>query len=179
MKTKRTLAGQHFLTSLGDTEGSLERVEELLPMIGEVVVFFNALESTLDSCLCEIFSDRSDQKGLLVLHTMMFSTKVDLYERFRLDLYRAFEWDPAECKQLLTKLRECGTLRNRIVHARWDTTDETGYTHVRFRISKDGLEHEQTLFSSDYMENAVESILVTTSELGEFDIACIEKLARS
>lgn len=179
MKTKRTLAGQHFHTSLEETEDSLERVEELLPLIGEVVIFFNALESTLDSCLCEIFSDRSDQKGLLVLHTMMYSTKVELYERFRLDLYRAFSWDDAKCKQVIADLRECGTLRNRIVHARWDTIDDTGYTHVRFRIGKEGLEHEQTQYSPEAMESVIDRLLETRRTLGDFDEECIYKLAEA
>ena len=106
-----------MLENLGDTENAYEYIEDFIPWIGEIVVAFNGLESYLDSLLCETFSDRSDQKGLLVLHSMMYSTKVDLYKKFTDDFVRTFNWDIPNYKNLMSSLKECGDLRNKVVHA--------------------------------------------------------------
>jgi len=90
LKSKRAPVGQYIMENLGDTDNAYEYVEDLMPLIGEVVLFFNALESDLDDDLCKTISDRSDQKGLLVLHNMMYATKVDLFQRFTSDFQRTF-----------------------------------------------------------------------------------------
>lgn len=103
MKVKKSPVGQYILDGLGDTENGYDYIESFLPWIGEIVVAFNGLEATLDGVLCESFSDRSDQKGLLVLHSMMFSTKVELYKKFSDDLLRSYDWDVPNYKQLICK----------------------------------------------------------------------------
>ena len=122
MKNRKSLVGQYFSEGIGDTDDAFSYVTEVLPLIGEVVLAFNILESDLDGLICENISDRSDQKGLLVLHSMMYATKVDLYERFSKDKIINFAWDMPIFKRLISKLRECGTLRNRVVHANWQHT---------------------------------------------------------
>lgn len=139
MKIKKSPVGQSILDGLGDTENGYDHIEDFIPWIGEIVVAFNGLEASLDSVLCETFSDRSDQKGLLVLHSMMYSTKVDLYKKFNDDFIRAFEWDIPSYKKLISALKECGVLRNKVVHANWEYTDEEGYTQVKFKVGNEGL----------------------------------------
>ena len=68
---------------MSETDDSYEYVEKLLPLIGEVVLFFNSLESDIDDLIGEDISDRTDHKGLLVSRNMMYGIKVDLYERFK------------------------------------------------------------------------------------------------
>ena len=140
MKIKKTPVGQSMLEGLGDTDNSYETIQDFLPIIGEIVVAFNSLESTLDSVLCETFSDRSDQKGLLVLHSMMYSTKVDLFKKFNDDFIRGFDWDIEEYKPLISNLKECGVLRNKVVHANWECTNNEGYTQIKFKVGNEGLE---------------------------------------
>lgn len=172
MKNKRVPVGQNILDGLGETELGCEYVEELMPLIGELVLAFNGLEATLDSLLCETISDRSDQKGLLVLHNMMYATKVDLYKRFNDDFVRMFDWNIPEYENLITNLKECGTLRNRVVHANWECTDEDGFTQVRFQINKNGLEHELWQFSVESMNQIIQKIYDARTKVGEFDEEC-------
>ncbi len=172
MKNKKSPVGQYILEGIGDTDDAYEYVEDLLPLIGQLVLFFNGLESDLDQILCADISDRSDQKGLLVLHSMMYATKVELFQRFSEDFMRGYNFDIPEYKELVSNLRECGTLRNRIVHANWEYTDNTGYTHVRFKMSKDGLEHELTQFSIESMKQVINKILETREALSEFEEKC-------
>lgn len=165
MKTKKSPVGQHILDGLGDTENGYDHIEDFIPWIGEVVVAFNGLESSLDDALCEMISDRSDQKGLLVLHSMMYSTKVDLYRKFNDDFIRVFDWNIPSYKELISALKECGVLRNKVVHANWEYTDDQGYTQVKYKVGSEGLEHELCKFSED----SLKKIYQTRQALGEFD----------
>ena len=155
MKNRKSPVGQYILEGVGDTDDAYEYVEELLPLIDEVVLFFNALESDIDDLICRDISDRSDHKGLLVLHNMMYATKVDMYERFKSEELRICGWELPSFKELISKLRECGTLRNRVIHANWEYTNNEGYTHVRFKMGKDGLEHEFLQFSVESLKEVI------------------------
>jgi hypothetical protein len=135
------------------------------------------LEASLDSVLCETFSDRSDQKGLLVLHSMMYSTKVDLYKKFSDDFIRAFNWGFPEYKGLISSLKECGVLRNKVVHANWEYTDEEGYTQVKYKVGNEGLEHELCQFSEESLKKIVDNIYETRHALGKFDEECSYKIS--
>jgi hypothetical protein len=79
MRSKRTPVGQFFIEGLGDTDDAYDYVQDLLPKIGEIVIWFNTLESDIDHILCQYISDRSDQKGLMVVSNMMYATKIDLF----------------------------------------------------------------------------------------------------
>lgn len=177
MKIKKIPVGQNILDGLDDTGNSYEVIQDFLPIIGEIVVAFNALEASLDSMLCEKFSDRSDQRGLLVLHSMMYSTKVDLFKKFNDDFIRGFGWDIKEYKPLISSLKECGVLRNKVVHANWEYTDEDGYTQVKFKVGNDGLEHELCQFSVESLDAIVDQIYQTRHALSDFDEECIHRVS--
>lgn len=175
MRSKRSFVGQLSIEGLGDIDNAYEYVEELLPLIGEVVLFFNALESDLNDLLCAEISDRTDQRGLLVLHNMGYQSKLELYEQFSRDLLRVMDWDVPEFDPLIASMKEVGALRNRVVHANWHYTDDEGFTQVRIRWGKDGLEHELWNFTVESMEDILEKILATRTALDEFVIR-IEEL---
>ena len=177
MKNKRVPVGQYTIENLGDTESSYDRIEQLMPLIGEIVTYFNSLEASLDDCICAAISDRSDQKGLLVLNSMMYATKVDLFKKFSDDFLRSYGFDIPGYEELISNLKECGTLRNRVVHANWDRTDEDGYTQVRIRVGKEGLEHELWQFSGESLLQIMQKIIDTYNLLDEFDQACDEKVS--
>ncbi len=172
MKIKKSPVGQYILDGLGDTENSYEVIEDLIPWIGQIVVAFNSLEASLDSILCETFSDRSDQKGLLVLHSMMYSTKVDLFKKFSDDFIRTFQWHIPEYKELISSLKECGVNRNKVIHANWGYTDKDGFTPVKYKVGNDGLEHELCQFSEESLIKIINKIYQTEESLGEFDEEC-------
>lgn len=169
MKNRKSPVGQSILEGLGETEDAYDHVEDLLPLIGKVVLFSNSLEADINSLICEDISDRTDQKGLLVLHNMMFSTKVDLYERFKSEELRICDFSIPSFKELISALRECGTLRNRVTHANWQYTNDEGYTHVRFKMGKDGLEHEFVQFSVESLEKIVAKIISTRQAIESFE----------
>lgn len=176
MKIKKVPVGQYMLENLGNTDDAYEYIEGLIPWIGEIVVAFNGLESSLDSLLCETFSDRSDQKGLLVLHSMMYSTKVDLYKKFTEDFLRAFNWEIPIYKTLIPLLKECGDLRNKVVHANWEQTNNDGYTQIKYKLGANGLDHELCQFSADSLEMILKKIHKARHALSGFEEECQAKI---
>lgn len=176
MKIKKVPVGQYMLENLGNTDDAYEYIEGLIPWIGEIVVAFNGLESSLDSLLCETFSDRSDQKGLLVLHSMMYSTKVDLYKKFTEDFLRAFNWEIPIYKTLIPLLKECGDLRNKVVHANWEQTNNDGYTQIKYKLGANGLDHEFCQFSADSLEMIFKKIHEARHALSDFEEECQAKI---
>jgi hypothetical protein len=173
MRSKKTQVGQFFIEGLGDTDDAYDYVQNLLPNIGEVVIWFNMLEVEIDHILCQHISNRSDQKGLMVVSNMMYATKIELFERFTADLLRStgqtLDWFP----QLLSDLRECGTLRNKIVHANWMYTDNDGYTQVKIKVGKQGLEHELTQFTKDSMDQIIAKIDSARTQLDYLSMECL------
>ena len=170
MKTKMTPVGQFIIDELGETENAYDYVFDLMPLIGEVIIWFNTLESDIDHILCNFISDRTDQKGLLVVSNMMYATKLDLFERFVTDLSRENESERDWIQKLLASLRECGRLRNKVVHANWMYTNEQGYTQVKIKVSKRGLEHELIQFTTESLQLIIEKIQATRDELDHLNM---------
>ena len=102
---------------------------------------------------------------------MLYATKVDLYDRFRCEEIRAFGWDSdiPVFKKVVSSLRHCGTLRNRVVHANWQYTNNEGYTHVRFKMGNKGLEHEFVQYTVESLKQIIEEITQVGFAIEEFE----------
>jgi hypothetical protein len=168
MKQKKKIFEQHLYHEIEDEEKAEEYLENSLPLIGHIVMYFNGLEKSLDGIICEIFTDRTDSTGLIVLHKMNYSTKVDLFKRFSDDFHSACDIKIEGYENLITNLKESGRLRNLVVHADWENTDDDGYTYVNLRISTNGMEQEYLQFSEDSLTEIIELIIKTRKQLGEY-----------
>lgn len=168
MKIKRKPFIQHLGHDFEDEVTAWGHVEESLPNIGLVVMYFNGLEKLLDQLLCETISDRSDTFGLIVLQNMQYSAKVNLFSRFSEDLHRAFGEAPKPYTKLLDRLRGAAKQRNIVVHADWENTDEEGYTYSNIRISNGDMEQEYVQLTPDTLEAIAETILSARQQLGEY-----------
>lgn len=137
-------------------------IEDALPLIGRIVMEFNALEQWLDKFLCEIFSDRSEDRGLIVIHKMTYASKVELLKRLSDDLHFALgktEGNLIELyNSLIRDLKESGRLRNIVIHADWESTNEEKYTYINLKISKGDKTQEYIQFSEDSLREIIELI---------------------
>lgn len=168
MKTKYTQFIQHLYHDQGDEEKAEEYLKDAVPLIGAVVVYFNSLEALLDMVLCETFSDRTDSTGLIVLTNMGYSAKLNLFKRFCDDFHTATGHEIDGYAHVIGELRECAKLRNHVVHANWEQTDEQGYTYVRLKVSKSGMQQEYAQFSKESLEALVTRIENAMEKLGEY-----------
>lgn len=168
MKIQNVPFDQHIYHDIDNEIEALKYKETAMPLIGAIVLYFNGLEKELDSIICEIFTDRSDSTGLIVLHRMNYSTKVELFKRFNDDLFANVDFTVNDYSHLLKSLKECGRLRNLVVHADWENTDDDGYTYVRLNIKKNEMSQEYIQFSEDSLIQIIDFIIGTRSDLDEF-----------
>lgn len=168
MKTKLKEFQQHLYHEIEDDDKAEAYLDEALSMIGLVVMYFNSLESSLDSVLCENFTDRTDAPGLIVLNKLNFGSKVELFKRFCDDFHLCIPTNIEGYEQLITNLNESSRLRNLVVHANWESTDEEGYTFVRLKMSKNGMHQEYRQFSPESFEKMLELFVKTQSALHKY-----------
>ena len=168
MKTKLKDFIQHLYHEIEDEKKAEEYLDNALPSIGLIVMYFNSLESSLDSVLCENFTDRTDSTGLIVLNKMNFSSKVDLFKRFCDDFQVSVNIQLEGYEALINDLKESGRLRNLVVHANWESTDEEGYTYVRLKMSKRGMQQEYVQFTEESLQKIIELVEKTQTTLEEF-----------
>ena len=130
-----------------------EQFSEALPLIGLVVMYFNTLEKSLDSAICETLNDRTDSVGLIVLQGMQFGGKVELFRRLCDDLHLTVgRGMPPHYEKLVESLKRAAHVRNLVVHADWENMDAEGFTYVRLLMSpKTGIEQEYVQLTADAM----------------------------
>ena len=167
MKRKLKIFTQNLGHDIEDEDVADAYREESLPLVGTVVMYFNALEKSLDSLICDIVSDRTEEPGLIVLQGMHFAQKVDLFKRFCESFHRAVE-EPLAYDRLVDGLLEVAKLRNLVVHADWMSTDEEGFTFVRIKVQKDCLQQEYVQLSADSLERVLERILAVNTQLSYY-----------
>lgn len=167
MKTKLKDFIQHLSHEIEDEEKAEDYLDNALPSIGLIVMYFNSLESALDSVLCENFTDRTDSTGLIVLNKMNYASKVELFKRFS-DDFQTYVRPLEGYDSLLINLKEAGRLRNLVVHANWESTDEEGFTYVRLKMSQKGMQQEYVQFTQDSLQQIIELIIKTRFDLYEF-----------
>lgn len=168
MKTKTKQFVQHLSHEIEDEDRAAAYLDDSLPLIGLVVMYFNAVEKSLDSFICEIISDRTDSPGLIVIQRLMFNAKLDLFKRFCEDFHRCFASEPPSFDILIRELPEVARLRNLVVHADWDSTDEEGYTFVRLQGSKKGMSQEYVQFSVESLEKLMDRIIAANHLLSDY-----------
>ncbi|RYG89126.1 MAG: hypothetical protein EON58_19485, partial [Alphaproteobacteria bacterium] len=122
MKTKTRQFVQHLSHEIEDEDRAEAYLDDSLPLIGLVVMYFNAVEKSLDSFICEIVSDRTDALGLIVIHKLMFNAKLDLFKRLSEDFHQCFASEPTNFDALIREMSEVARLRNLVVHADWNST---------------------------------------------------------
>lgn len=165
LKSKRIPFQQHLYHEIEDEEKAAEYANKLESSIGAVVMNFSGMEANLNAALCEMFTDRTDSTGLLVLHKMNYLAKVELFKRFCDDFHLGVDKTPSDYENLIHNLKEAGRLRGLVVHADWESTDEEGYTFVSLKINKQGMEQEYLQFSEESLEKIVELITTTYGQL--------------
>lgn len=175
MKKQQRPFNQYLTHDIEDNDG-WQQIEESVSRIGIIVVYFNGLEKSLDAMLCEMFSDRSDAIGLIVLQNMPYSAKVNLFARFSDELHRDIGIVPAEYNKLTDKLREAAKQRNIAIHADWEATNDAGFTFTSIKFSDEGIQQEYVDLSPDAMEAILGTVLSARVQLGKYQDAKQELL---
>jgi len=163
MKTKKRKLEQFaFLTKYleGDNEDFLELLSS---HVGHLVFEFNLLEERLTSYIWQMISDRHDSKGVILTHNMNYSAKVDLFDRYSNYIQGIFDKEIELHSKLISDLKECGRLRNMVVHAEWNTVDPEGYAFVKFRVKKKDITQEFVQLDENSLID-IRNLIISTYE---------------
>jgi len=175
MKIKKKAFEQYLTHDIAFIESLKKYLEKTGPLIGHVVVKFNTLEELLNLSICSLFSDRSDLFALITINNLTYAQKVELFDRFTQQYLLTAEPATAERqerrKKLVAALRECGVLRNAVVHANWESTDYRGYTFVKLKISAKGLVQEYRQLNITALKKIKSLIERTIKNLDRFDLS--------
>ena len=82
MKIKSKPVDQYVYHEMDDHDKIEAFLEKTAPLIGQIVNRFNTLEECLNLEICQWLNDGNDTFGLIVLHKLNYSSKVDLVKRF-------------------------------------------------------------------------------------------------
>lgn len=168
MKSKKVYMEQYAYETKyleGDNEKFLDSIA---PVIGYIVYEFNSLEESLTSFICELISESSDDKGLIITYKMGYSQKVDLFNRYTTWVQNICEIEIPNHNKLIQDLKECSRLRNMVVHAEWETVDKEGFTLIKVRIDKKGIQQEYVQFDLESLEKIRDIIVDTYNLLDEY-----------
>ena len=169
MKRKEKYIGQYSIETK-NLEGDIDQfLDSVAPEIGYLIFDFNSLEESITSLLCMIINDRTDSPGLIVTHGMSYSAKVDLLKRYVEHAQSIAESEIKSHKDVMAELRECGTLRNMVVHAEWDTADLDGYTLIKVKVKQGELIQEYVQFDLESLKNIRTRINSLTDQLYEYE----------
>jgi hypothetical protein len=169
MKRKEKYIGQYSFETK-NLEGDIDEfLDSVAPEIGYLIFDFNSLEESLTSLLCMIINDRTDSIGLIITHGMSYSAKVDLFKRYVEHAQAIAENEIEGHKDVMAELRECGTLRNLVVHAEWGSADVDGYTLIKVKVKQGELIQEYVQFDSQSLKKIRTRINTLTDRLFEYE----------
>jgi len=163
------------------SEEELDRyLEEIVPGIGWVVVYFNSLEDHVSDFIREaILRDPlQDERLDVFLAEMMFAGKC----RALIHLYgqmiegKAVQFTHADLNALEAMLFECATRRSEYAHADWIGVRTEGYVRVKAQSKKTGVFHRYKKFDLARIKEDAEYISAARFKLVEFNDTIYEQL---
>jgi hypothetical protein len=151
-------------------------IENLKTNLWELVMLFNELEYDLDSYLCDLFNNNAAEIGMLVIHKMNYSWKIDLREKW---MKRYLNISSSKNKILSKKIKDiyqqlrlCWEERNAFVHwyrhqctidKRIKTKNNYNENWVEYKMTKIGIReirrtHARIIKTQDLLYSFNESI---------------------
>jgi len=169
MKNRKVQLGQ-FIYETKNLDGpTQEFLDATAPLIGYLVHSFNSLEEELNSTICSLIHDGSDEPGLLVIYKMSYSSKVDLLDRYITSMQLSTKKPNPFFDSFIQELREVGRLRNAVIHADWETSDFEGYTFIKHKMGALGMQQEYIQFTPESLQEINIRIQNAYSAFENFD----------
>lgn len=124
-----------------DNEISDKKLNEIMPLLGEIILDFNYLESVLDDVITEFIFERSSDLGFTIIAKISFSQKVNLFRDLTVPACKATGQPKLALKfnMLVKKLKEAGENRNRAIHARWLDADKEFFVRTKVGVDSNGV----------------------------------------
>lgn len=155
-------------------------LEEIVPSIGWITVYFNSLEDHISDFIRQaILRDPfQDERLDVFLSEMMFSGKC----RALMHLYgqmietKSVQYTHKDLDALETMLFDCSSRRNEYAHGDWIGVRKENYVRVKSQSKKTGVFHRYKKFDMTRLNEDVEYINNARFTLDEFNDKIYEQL---
>ena len=148
------------------------KLEELSPYIGRLVIEFTALEETLNSMLVETINEHDEDSGWVIIARMSYTTKTNLFydlNRRILEFCNAPIDFIIEFDTVIEDIRKAGRIRNEIIHAAWyELNPSDSKVKTRTQVKKGELSHIQKQLTTTEIEDAINFINNVEDHLDNF-----------
>lgn len=127
--------------ALDEDETIFKNINSYSCSIGEFIISFSILESSLNLLISDAINNRGHELGYIIIKNLRFIDKINLTK----DLYTKYAnfvsnnklkiKTEKELKLIITKLNEINSFRNKVAHCNWGTLNKS--YHVRTKIISD------------------------------------------
>ena len=117
----------------------------------------------------DLISDSAHDKGILITQNLNYSAKVDLFNRYSEHIQHISNKEIKLHEKLIFDLKECGRLRNVVVHAEWNSVDLDCYAFVKFRFKKNDIIQEFVQLNEDSLIKIRNLIIDTHNSFDEYE----------
>ena len=156
---------------MGSPKGDDNVPHELTSLIGYVIFAFNDLEETLSSGICDLISDRSEDKGRIVIMRLNFTQKVDLYRDLVGHLLHTLQKKTLlqRLDSLVKKVNDLGRRRNQIIHAAWlDYDPKTSSVVTKIKLRARRIERHRERIAFEHIDKLFAEIGEVTEQFYTF-----------
>lgn len=169
MKKKEIPIQQYSLEGKNLDGASEDFLNKTAPLIGYIVHSFNSLEELLNESICNLINERTHSPGLIVIHKLNYSAKVDLFKRFLNDYQNVINKKILYFEKLTENLNTAGNLRNQVIHADWEHAFDDGYTLSKVKINSKGITQEYIQFTPESLIKIHNLIVETIDMFDDFE----------
>ena len=161
----------HLFDSEIDDDNIEERLNEYLPLIGELVITFNSLEELVDYLLVERISEHDKEMGFIIISGKNFSTKVDLLKNVYNRIINGCSLKKTKQKidALFIDIKNAGVERNGIIHGSWLELSNESYVKIKTIVKKDGVKHKYKKIKPEKIKKSIYSFNQIVEDLETFD----------
>jgi len=152
-------------------DNELEKQLDLYaPSIGRLVMSFNSLEETVNSCLVEEVRNHDDGIGNIIISKMSYSAKVDLLKSLYTYIIHmcGSKRFLARLEPLFQGLVESGTDRNSILHGAWDELNKNSEIKFKTIVHPDGPKHKYRKVTVEMIDKMSQDFYDLSEKLFEF-----------
>ncbi len=114
-------------------------ISKYYPLVGLFTFKFSYLEHSLNMVIADYISDREHESGYLILQSLYFRNKIELFNRIfiRLSKFNRRKTFKEKIKSLNSRLEKLNKFRNSIAHANWCSLDESGFVRTKIILDEE------------------------------------------
>jgi len=153
-------------------------IAEIMPLIGELVITFNRIDSSINIYIKDLVSNSfyEDEIPYIFISEMNYSSKINvlkkLYNYFLRTTQKEYKKD---LEKIISELQKAGTIRNNIIHAEWDEVSKDYMVKIKTKVKQSGAVNIYRIINSDTIKKEILFIEDTQENLEKFDDEYMER----